>query len=105
MGKNQLTAAIHSERGFTLLEVLISTFILSVALVALLHCLALAVTSYLSSATHWRNAVQVWNLSRQVRAGLVEGGEPIQPLPQARPLDRHVLVTPSRRWEVMRAQK
>ena len=100
MGTTRLTS-----EGFSLLEVLFSLLVLTVAIVALLHGVGTAFQAYSAAQRRWEITVDLWNRVEQSRVSPEEGGAWIEVFPQARPLYRVVLGDSVRRWETLHAQK
>ncbi|MGH9340126.1 MAG: type IV pilus modification PilV family protein [Acidobacteriota bacterium] len=95
--------------GFSLLEVLVSIVFLTISSLALLQGLTVAFQSYSLARTRWKDTLELWNKSENIRAQPPLSGEFFQAMPGARPLYRIVLDDPSNKsnqqWEVLRAQK
>ena len=100
MGTTDLMA-----KGFSLVEVMVSGFVLTIAAVALLQGFGFVYRSYAFAQDHWETSVDLWRRVEESRAAPATDAEPLQILPRARPLYRTVLFDSHRRWEVLRAQK
>ena len=92
-------------RGFSLLEVMISGLVLTIAATALLQSIGFVCQSYSSARNHWEGSVKLWRRVEESRTAPTIDAESIQILPEARPLYRTVVSDSDRRWEVLRAQK
>jgi Tfp pilus assembly protein PilV len=93
--------------GFTLVEVIVSTIFLTVAMVAILQCLAHVLQMQVESRKQWTRSLEKWNRCQELRSGL-EAGEPVSVLPSARSLFRFVVQADDGdllSWEVLRAPK
>ncbi len=101
--------ALITRNGFTLIEVMVSIFILIVAVMALLQGLDLAFRHYTLAQTRWKAIVELWNQIEQSRATSSTQGEPIQIIPDSRPLYRTIYKDPRLGeqfgWEVLSAEK
>ncbi len=100
MGTTELMA-----KGFSLLEVMVSGLVLTIAAIALLQGFGFAYRSYALAQGHWETSVELWRRVKESRATPAADSESLQVLPLARPLYRTVLFDSYRRWEVLRAQK
>ena len=109
MAKNPLRHPSSTRDGFTLIEVMLSLFVLIVAAMALLQGLDLAFRHYSLAQTKWKAIVELWNQIEQSRATSPTHGEPIQIIPDSRPLYRTVYRDPrlgeQSGWEVLSAEK
>ncbi len=101
MGKNSL--------GFTLMEVMVSLVFLLVAAIALLQGLELTFRHYTLAQNRWKATVELWNQTEDIRAARSSRGEPLQVIPNSRPLYRTVLkdgrLEGHSGWEVLSAEK
>ena len=106
--ETQRSSAI-SIRGFTLIEVMISLVFLLVASMALLQGLELAFRHYSLAQNHWKATVELWNQIEKLRATHSPRGEPLQIIPDSRPLYRTLLTDPRlgehSGWEVLNSEK
>ncbi len=107
-GETQRSSAI-SLRGFTLIEVMLSLVLLLVASMALLQGLELAFRHYSLAQNHWKATVELWNQIEKLRATHSPRGEPLQIIPDSRPLYRTLLTDPRlgehSGWEVLNSEK
>ncbi len=107
--KGALSPPRSTRDGFTLMEVMVSLFFLIVAAMALLQGLDLAFRHYSLAQTRWNAIVGLWNQIEQSRATSSTQGEPIQIIPDSRPLYRTVYQDPRLGeefgWEVLSAEK
>ncbi|MBI4444381.1 MAG: prepilin-type N-terminal cleavage/methylation domain-containing protein [Acidobacteria bacterium] len=99
MGKDGLSP------GFTLLEVLVATVVLTVAAVSLLQSFGIAMQFYNRSNRSWHTSIDKWNLAQQIRTHGAQSSEKVPTLEEARPLYRFFIQEDGRTWEVLRAQK
>ncbi len=95
--------------GFTLIEVMISLVFLLVASMALLQGLELAFRHYSLAQNRWKATIELWNQIEKLRATHSPRGEPLQIIPDSRPLYR-TLLTDQRLgehsgWEVLNSEK
>ena len=118
MGKSSMTftdgacearSSASSIRGFTLIEVMVSLVFLLVAAMALLQSLESAFRHYSLAENRWKATVELWNQIEEIRATRSSPGEPIQIIPDSRPLYRRVLkdgrLEGHPGWEVLSAEK
>ncbi len=109
MAKDPLSSPGITINGFTLIEVMVSLFFLTIAAMALLQGLDLAFRQYSLAQTRWEAIVELWNQIEQSRATSPTHGEPIQIIPDSRPLYRTVYRDPrlgeQSGWEVLSAEK
>jgi len=102
-------SSASSIRGFTLIEVMFSLVFLLVAAMALLQGLELAFRHYSLTQNRWKATVELWNQTEEIRATRSSGGEPLQIIPDSRPLYRRVLkdgrLEGHPGWEVLSAEK
>jgi prepilin-type N-terminal cleavage/methylation domain-containing protein len=109
MGKDPLDHRHTSIRGFTLIEVMISLVFLLVASMVLLQGLELAFRHYSLVQNHWKATVELWNQIEKIRATQSPRGEPLQIIPDSRPLYRTLLTDPRlgehSGWEVLNSEK
>ncbi len=98
-----------SIRGFTLIEVMLSLVLLMVTSMALLQGLELAFRHYSLAQHHWRATVELWNRVEKLRATHSPRGEPLQIIPDSRPLYRTLLTDPRlgehSGWEVLNSER
>ncbi len=96
-------------RGFTLIEVMLSLVFLLVASMVLLQGLELAFRHYSLAQNHWKASVELWNQIEKLRATHSPRGEPLQIIPDSRPLYRTLLTDPRlgehSGWEVLNSEK
>ncbi len=109
MAKEPLSSPGITINGFTLIEVMVSLFFLTIAAMALLQGLDLAFRQYSLAQTRWEAIVELWNQIEQSRATSSSQGEAIQIIPDSRPLYRTVFSDPrlgeQSGWEVLSAEK
>ena len=109
MGKDQLRHRKISCNGFTLVEVMVSLVFFLVAALALLQGLDLALRHYSLVQRHWKATIDLWNQIEELRATAATQGDPIQIIPDSRPLYRTVFrdsrLTERSGWEVLSAEK
>ena len=95
--------------GFTLIEVMLSLVFLLVAAMALLQSLELAFRHYSLAQDRWKATVELWNQIEELRATDSPRGEPLQIIPDSRPLYRTLLTDPRlgehSGWEVLNSEK
>ncbi len=99
----------RSGRGFSLVEILVATFLISGLAASLLYSVALAVQLNSRSEKQWSSTLELWNRAVQARRFSVEGEE-FKVLKDARPLTRVLICReegsdPDQCWEVLRAEK
>ena len=98
-----------SIRGFTLIEVMLSLVLLMVTSMALLQGLELAFRHYALAQNRWKASVELWNQIEKLRATHSPRGEPLQIIPDSRPLYRILLTDPRlgehSGWEVLHSEK
>ncbi|MEE8461782.1 MAG: prepilin-type N-terminal cleavage/methylation domain-containing protein [Acidobacteriota bacterium] len=98
-----------SIRGFTLIEVMLSLVLLMVTSMALLQGLELAFRHYALAQNRWKASVELWNQIEKLRATHSPRGEPLQIIPDSRPLYRTLLTDPRlgehSGWEVLNSEK
>ncbi len=98
-----------SASGFTLIEVMVSLVFLLVASMALLQGLELAFRHYSLAQNRWKATVELWNQIEELRATHSPRGEPLQIIPDSRPLYRTLLTDPRlgehSGWEVLNSEK
>ncbi len=98
-----------SIRGFTLIEVMISLVFLLVASMALLQSLEVAFRHYSLAQNRWKATVELWNQIEELRATHSPRGEPLQIIPDSRPLYRTLVTDPRlgehSGWEVLHSEK
>jgi len=106
--ETQRSSAI-SIRGFTLIEVMLSLVLLMVTSMALLQGLELAFRHYSLAQHHWQATVELWNRVEKLRATHSPRGEPLQIIPDSRPLYRTLLTDPRlgehSGWEVLNSER
>ncbi len=98
----------RSTRGFGLIEALVSTLFLTVASLALLQALSVAVQSYALASQQWRAGVDAWNQSRSLRAEPAGNAEALEVLPGGPCIYRFRVQAGAGRpvsWEVLCASK
>ncbi len=102
-------SSASSIRGLTLIEVMVSLVFLLVAAMALLQGLEMAFRHYSLTQNRWKATVELWNQIEEIRATRSSGGEPLQIIPDSRPLYRRVLkdgrLEGHPGWEVLSAEK
>jgi len=95
--------------GFTLIEVMLSLVFLLVTTMALLQGLELAFRHYSLAQNRWKATVELWNQIEELRATHSPRGEPLQIIPDSRPLYRTLLTDPRlgehSGWEVLNSEK
>ncbi len=100
---------VPSANGFTLIEVMLSLVLLLVASMALLQGLELAFRHYSLVQNRWKATVELWNQIEELRATHSPRGEPLQIIPDSRPLYRTLLTDPRlgehSGWEVLNSEK
>ncbi len=100
---------VPSANGFTLIEVMVSLLFLMVASMALLQGLELAFRHYSLVQNRWKATVELWNQIEELRATHSPRGEPLQIIPDSRPLYRTLLTDPRlgehSGWEVLNSEK
>jgi hypothetical protein len=88
---------------------MVSLVFLLVAAMALLQGLELAFRHYSLTQNRWKATVELWNQIEEIRATRSSGGEPLQIIPDSRPLYRRVLkdgrLEGHPGWEVLSAEK
>ncbi len=106
--ETQRSSAI-SIRGFTLIEVMLSLVLLMVTSMALLQGLELAFRHYSLAQDRWKATLELWNQIEEIRATHSSRGEPLQIIPDSRPLYRTLLTDPRMGehsgWEVLNSEK
>ncbi len=102
-------SSASSIRGFTLIEVMVSLVFLLVAAMALLQGLELTFRHYSLAQNRWKATVELWNEIEEIRATHSSWGEPLQIIPDSRPLYRTLLTDPRlgehSGWEVLNSEK
>ncbi len=100
---------VPSASGFTLIEVMLSLLFLLVSAMALLQGLELAFRHYSLAQDRWKATVELWNQIEEIRATHSSRGEPLQIIPNSRPLYRTLLTDPRMGehsgWEVLNSEK
>jgi len=100
---------VTSASGFTLIEVMLSLVFLLVAAMALLQGLELAFRHYSLAQDRWKATLELWNQIEEIRATHSSRGEPLQIIPDSRPLYRTLLTDPRMGehsgWEVLKSEK
>lgn len=100
----------RKREGFSLVEVLVATFLISGLAASILYTVALAIQANTRSERRWDTSLDLWNRAVQARRPGSVDGEMLRPVKDARPL-RRVLVCregesdPKDCWEVLRGEK
>jgi hypothetical protein len=93
----------------SLIEVLASMLLLTIALVGGLQCLTHCIQLSQAAQKHWEGSLDTWNQAQSLRAQPPAGGDPVMIHPDTQPMVRFTLEGEEESdgpdWEILRAPK